>query len=175
MVGFFLLFEYRYLRSFCSAYSVLQCVSIRLNKLLMQLVLCCVGWLLLKFSIWSVFVFYGKRVCMLIVPSLVLANKTSQNASWLFFHSSFVNCIFSMLLCIVCKILSVLNFLTVAKTSSTYMFQVLISIVISNGFSFLIFAALLQQRKLGYSKHDINFMLFFSDLECKLFQHKRNY
>ena len=61
---FFMKVEYRYLRSVCYAGSVLQCVSIRLNKVLMQLTLCCVGCLLLKLSGWSACVsFYGKLVC----------------------------------------------------------------------------------------------------------------
>ncbi len=64
---------------------------------------------------------------MLIAPSLVLVNKTSRKASWLFCFSSFVNCIFSKVLFIQCKMSSVLSFLTVARTSSTYVFHILMS------------------------------------------------
>ena len=63
---------------------------------------------------------------MLIVPSLVLVNKTSRKAIWLLCSSSFVNLMFSVVLFIACKMSSVLSFLTVARTSSTYRFQVLI-------------------------------------------------
>ena len=44
--------------------------------------------------------------------------------------SSFVNFIFSVVLFIVCKMSSVLSFLTVARTSSTYLFHVLISLLL---------------------------------------------
>ena len=71
---------------------------------------------------------------MLVVPSSVLVNKMSRKASWLLSSSSFVNFIFSVVLFIVCKMSSVLSFLTVARTSSTYLFHACFNIVIvSNG------------------------------------------
>ena len=48
---------------------------------------------------------------MLIVPSLVLVNKTSRKAIWLLCSSSFVNLMFSVVLFIACKMSSVLSFL----------------------------------------------------------------
>ena len=67
---------------------------------------------------------------MLIVPSSVLVNKMSRKASWLLSSPSFVNFIFSVVLFIICKMSSVLSFLTVARTSSTYLFHVLISLLL---------------------------------------------
>ena len=49
-----------------------------------------------------------------------------KESNWLLSSSSFVNFIFSVVLFIVCKMSSVLSFLTVARTSSTYLFHVLI-------------------------------------------------
>ena len=63
-----------------------------------------------------------------IVPSLVLVSKTSRKAIWLC-SSSFANIIFSVVLFIECKMSSVLPFLTVARTSSTYRFHVLKSLL----------------------------------------------
>ncbi len=64
------------------------------------------------------------------MPSLVLVNKTSRKASWLFCSSSLVNLMFFVVLFIVCKMSSVLSFFTVAITSSTYLSQVLMSLLL---------------------------------------------
>ena len=62
------------------------------------------------------------------VPLSVLVINTSKNASLLSCSSSLVNLMFLLVLLIVCKMSSVLSFLTVANTS-TYLSHVLMSLL----------------------------------------------
>jgi hypothetical protein len=58
------------------------------------------------------------------VPLSVFVIRTSKNASLLSCSSSLVNLMFLVVLLIVCRMSSVLSFLTVASTSSTYLSHV---------------------------------------------------
>ena len=60
----------------------------------------------------------------------VFVISTSKNASLFSCSSSLVNLIFLVVLLIVCKMSSVLSFLTVANTSSTYLSHVLMSLLL---------------------------------------------
>ncbi len=104
--------EYKYLRSSCLDCSVLQCVSTLLKSVLMQLILCCVGWLLLSLNIWSVCAFL-RYTCVFKMPLSVFVISMSKNTSLFSCSSSLVNLMFLVVLLIVCKMSSVLSFLTV--------------------------------------------------------------
>ena len=61
------------------------------------------------------------------VPSLFLDRRTSRKGSWLSFSSSLVKRMLSVVVLIVCNVLFNFSVLTMANTSSTYLFQKVMS------------------------------------------------
>ena len=92
------------------------------------------------------------------LPLSVFVISTSKNASWLSCSSSLVNLMFLVVLLIVCKTSSVLSFLTVANTSSTYLSHVLMS---------LLFVTALLSR--SYITASAKSLKVATPLECRIF------